>query len=364
MRHFLIISNLVFVISFLSGCSSDNHTNYIKENLKTGLHKLEYNNPGLLVDLDAGFKSVPMPMDFDGDGDYDLLISESGSYTESGIFYFENISENVDMPVFRRGMKVSFERRRLGSDGSSFEVSVVDGQTHVLTPDRVNDRLLIYKNVPQNVFWDDNEIPLPDAGFDYLHNFNNTQWKMIDFDGDGIEDLVCAAQSFQPRKYRGRVAKLIEKEDRFSANKNQLIFLKNKGSNNHPIYENPTHILKVDGTPLAEGIAIKPMFADFDNDGDFDFIGIGKPENADDYDVAWKNNFILYFENTGTKSNYEFSGSKVLTHNGIPVRMESRSTIHTTAIDWNKDEHVDIIAGEESGRISFLKNTGQLVERS
>ncbi|MCK5104140.1 MAG: VCBS repeat-containing protein, partial [Cyclobacteriaceae bacterium] len=215
--------------------------------------------------------------------------------------------------------------------------------------------------VPQNVFWDDNEIPLPDAGFDYLHNFKNTQWKMIDFDGDGIEDLVCAAQSFQHRKYRGRVAKLIEKEDRFSANKNQLIFLKNKGGNNEPIYKNPTHILKVDGTPLAEGIAIKPMFADFDNDGDFDFIGIGKPENADDYDVAWKNNFILYFENTGTKSNYEFSGSKVLTHNGIPVRMESRSTIHTTAIDWNKDEHVDIIAGEESGRISFLKNTGQLV---
>ena len=54
------------------------------------LHKLAYNNPGLLVDLDGGFKAVPMPMDFDGDGDLDLLISESGSYTESGIFYFEN----------------------------------------------------------------------------------------------------------------------------------------------------------------------------------------------------------------------------------------------------------------------------------
>ncbi len=39
-----------------------------------GLHKLEYNNSDLLVDLDAGFKAVPIPMDFDGDGDYDLLI--------------------------------------------------------------------------------------------------------------------------------------------------------------------------------------------------------------------------------------------------------------------------------------------------
>ena len=56
------------------------------------LHKLEYNNPEILVDLDVGFKSVPMPMDFDGDGDLDLLLSESGSYAESGVFYFENIS--------------------------------------------------------------------------------------------------------------------------------------------------------------------------------------------------------------------------------------------------------------------------------
>jgi len=56
------------------------------------LHKLAYNHPGLLVDLDAGLKALPMPMDFDGDGDLDLLISESASYTESGIFYFENIS--------------------------------------------------------------------------------------------------------------------------------------------------------------------------------------------------------------------------------------------------------------------------------
>ena len=44
-----------------------------------GLQKLEYNNPGLLVDLDMGFKSVPMPMDFDGVGDCDLPISESGA---------------------------------------------------------------------------------------------------------------------------------------------------------------------------------------------------------------------------------------------------------------------------------------------
>lgn len=357
-----IISGLIIVLATLIACDRNKSTNDIFPTGDSGLHKLEYNNPGLLVDLDVGFKSVPMPMDFDGDGDYDLLISESGAYVEAGVFYFENISGNVEMPVFRRGMKVSFDRRRLGADGNSFEVAEVDGQVHVLTPDRVSERLLIYKNVPQNVFWDDNEVPLPNQGYDYLHNFKTTQWKMIDFDGDGVKDLICGARSFSPRKYRGSAATLSEKGIKVLHKKNPILFFKNNGSNDIPAYANPEAILKEDGYPLSNGLAIKPMLADFDGDGDYDLIGIGKPENANDYDVAWKRNFMLYFENTGTKSNFKFTSSKVLTHNDVPVRMESRSTIHTVAIDWNKDGHVDIIAGEESGRVSLLKNTGQLID--
>lgn len=59
------------------------------------------------MDLNIGFKAIHMPMDFDGDKDYDLFVSESGAYIEDGIFYFENISGNVEMLVLRRGMKVS-----------------------------------------------------------------------------------------------------------------------------------------------------------------------------------------------------------------------------------------------------------------
>ncbi len=360
MKTFFNFWILLFVILFLTNCDPNCSLNSIKKNV--GLQKLEYNNPGLIVDLDAGFKAVPMPMDFDGDGDYDLLISESGAYAEAGIFYFENISGNVDMPIFRRGMKVSFERRRLGSDGNSFEVSEVDGQIHILTPDRVNEKLLIYKNVPQNVFWDDNELMLPPKGYDYLHFFKSTQWKMVDFDGDGIKDLVCAAFSSGSPSLRGAGASERKKAYSKTSKHNQLIFLRNKGDNDNPVYEGPVEIQKENGESLAQGLAIQPMFADYDNDGDLDFIGIGKSENDDNFDVDWQNNFILYFENTGTKSKYKFTEGKVLTHNGVPVRFDSRSTIHTTAIDWNRDGHIDIIAGEESGRMSFLKNTGKILD--
>jgi len=190
------------------------------------LHKLAYNNPELLVDLDAGFKALPMPMDFDGDGDLDLLVSESASYTESGIFYFENISGNTDMPVFRRRMKVSFERRRLGEDGSRFQSSEVEGRVHVLTPDRVREKLLIYKDVPENVFWDDNEVLLPEDGYDYLHNCK-TEWKLIDFDGDGVHDLMAVATKDKPKTYRGRVGKAAEKLAFVTDGKSHVLFLLN-----------------------------------------------------------------------------------------------------------------------------------------
>ena len=38
------------------------------------LQRLQYNNPGLVVDLGVGLWAWPLPMDFDGDGVYDLVV--------------------------------------------------------------------------------------------------------------------------------------------------------------------------------------------------------------------------------------------------------------------------------------------------
>ncbi len=87
MKRLIISTTLILII--IAECSTDKDSKS-KLDLSNGIQKLEYNNPGLTVDLDGGFKVLPMPMDFDGDGDYDLLLSESGAYAEAGIFYFEN----------------------------------------------------------------------------------------------------------------------------------------------------------------------------------------------------------------------------------------------------------------------------------
>ena len=357
-RKATYISTLFLIV--IAGCSIGKDSGS-KPDLSKGLQKLEYNNPGLTVDLDGGFKVLPMPMDFDGDGDYDLVLSESGAYAEAGIFYFENISGNTDMPIFRRGAKISYERRRLGKDGSCFEASVVDGHTHVITPDRVGEKLLIYNDVPQNVFWDDNEIILPKDGYSLLHHLKNSQWKLTDFDGDGVADLTCAAFRAGKPSLRGAGAKERALEFAKYPKQKKVVYLKNKGTNDKPLFDNPVEIKKENGESLAKGLAIKPMLADFDGDGDLDYIGIGQAQNGEKFNVAWDKNYLIYFENIGTKTKYRFaSNGKVLTYDGKPVQNESRGTIHLTAFDWNRDGHVDILAGDEDGKVALIKNTGKV----
>lgn len=321
---------LIFLLLFFS-CSRDKNMELqMKSILQEGVSKLRYNNPDLLVDLDVGFKSVPMPMDFDGDGDLDLIISESGAYVEAGLFYFENLSGNEEMPVFRHGEKVSTERFPLGLNWDCFESSTVDGASHILIADRNNSRILLYKNFPENLYFDKEELPV-DLTDSNIPGHRVSRWKMLDFNGDSKVDLV----GFLETRRTGC----------------QILVLKNKNTNDEPLYSPPEILKTLNGNLLGTGVSINPLLADFDNDGDLDFI-----------DVAPYADFI-YFENTGTSGQYNYQDGKPMYQNNELLRMESRygRAIKASAIDWNKDGFIDIIAGDEDGKVSFLKNTGKIV---
>ncbi len=296
-----------------------------------GITKLEYHHPGLVVDLDVGFKADPMPMDFDGDGDLDLLVSESGAYAEAGVFYFENITGPVAMPLFRYCGRVSTERFRLGYDGMCFEVSVVDGHTHVLTPERVNDRLLIYRDVPQNVFWDRQEMPLKATGWVEGTKYNS--WKMLDLDHDGVHDLVCGLTTRDGDGY--------------------LLFFRNSGSDTLPRYEQPVTLISHETFPPAmQGSKLETALADFDGDGDYDYVAV------DPYAR------FLYFENTGTAAHARFSRPRYLIAGGEPLQMVSHygGATKVTVVDWDGDGHPDLVAGDEDGKVSLLRNRGIVKE--
>ena len=328
MKNFIISVVLTLFAIFTISCDPENNLNHNKYS-DNKLHKLEYNNPGLLVDLDVGFKSVPMPMDFDGDGDLDLLMSESGSYTESGVFYFENISGNIDNPVFRYGMRVNSERFRLGYDGAYFVVSKVDGVSHVLTPDKVNQKLLKYVDVPQNVFWAQTEIDLTDIGG--IQPGKPSTWKILDFDNDGLYDLMCGYNP-KPNRY--------------------LLFYKNVGTNEKPDYQEPQTVLRDEGELFGNHLFNGVTLADFDKDGDYDYLLVGLYCD------------FVYYENQGTPENYKFTEGKYLMHENQKIELVTKygSASKPRAIDFNQDGFVDIIAGDEDGKVSFLKNTGKVVD--
>ena len=92
------------------------------------LQPLQYNNPGLNVDLGVGLWAFPLPMDYDNDGDLDLLVG-CPDKPSNGTYFFENPSQdpNEKMPVFKPGVRIAH--------GSHFmQMSVVDGEPVVMLP--------------------------------------------------------------------------------------------------------------------------------------------------------------------------------------------------------------------------------------
>src|SRR5690349_14555842 len=53
------------------------------------LERIQFNNPGLVVDLGVGLWAWPLPMDYDEDGDWDLVVS-CPDKPYNGTYFFEN----------------------------------------------------------------------------------------------------------------------------------------------------------------------------------------------------------------------------------------------------------------------------------
>ncbi len=329
MKKYTVNIATLFGIILLYSCNDSFKNSPENNKYRDGVNKLEYNNPGLMVDLDVGFKSVPMPMDFDVDEDYGLITSQSCSYVESGMFCFENISGNVDMPVFRYNGRVSSDRFRLGSDGKFFEVSEVGGHTHVLTPDRIEDKLLMYTDVPENVFW--RKITLPLSAKGYIENTRANTWKMIDFNGDSKINLMCGLSSSQG---------------------DFLLFFKNSGTNKSLVYEAPQKILSKSGKLIGNNSYLETALTDYDNDGDLDYMG-----------VAYYG-YVVYFKNSGTPQKYCYEEGDTLKYKSENIRLTSYHATATKlrAMDFNKDVHIDLIIGDEDGKVSFMNNTGRIID--
>lgn len=296
------------------------------------LEPLKYNHPGLTVDLGVGLWAWPLPMDFDGDGDLDLVVN-CPDKPYNGIYFFENAGGDTaknPMPVFKPGVRISKGMHNV-------RVSYVDGKPVVLTPNASHPDFL-----KTGI---DQEVKLGLKTNIHSNKVRANMWHQVDYDGDGVQDLVVGVGDWTEYGW----------DNAYDANgrwmhgplRGYVYVLRNTGSNAKPAYAKPEMIRAGGDRPVETYGWPCPSFADFDGDGDLDLLC---GEFLDGF---------TYFENTGTRTQPKYALMKRVKNEAGQFLVMDLEMITPTAIDWDKDGDIDLIVGDEDGRVAFIENTGK-----
>ena len=272
---------------------------------------LRHESPDLIVDLGVGLWGQPLPLDYDGDGQVDLLIG--WERRAPGINLYKRISNDSKAIIFDAGRRVSDYSRGLGLQ-SSFSNGRwwVTSENGNLYPDFTKTGI-------------ENPVKLLKS---YSHvNRINKVWRYYDFDTDGIPDLMVSAKIFNSRS-------------------SAFHWIRNSGTALEPVFGEPKLIMAAD-KPMQVGQG-SPNFMDFDGDGLRDII---RTQGLDS---------MMFFNNIGSKKQPVFSSGKLLSYKGAVIHMDLEM-INPTAADFDSDGDVDLLVGEEDGRVSILENTGEIV---
>lgn len=296
------------------------------------LERIQYNNPGLIVDLGVGLWAWPMPMDFDNDGDNDLVVV-CPDKPYNGTYFFENKQGDAKMPVFEPPVRIS-------KGAQNVQVSYVDGKPRVLTPGYEHAEFFT-KGIDTRA-----TLPIKDKDIYTNKKLRAKQWKYADYDGDGRLDIVAGYGDWTEYGWDDAYN---EKGQWTNGPLHGYVFwARNKGSNEKPAYEKAKHVMaggkKVDvyGWP-------SPNFADFDGDGDLDLL-CGEFRDS-----------FTYFQNTGTAKEPRYAAGRKLMADGKVLTMDLEMIV-PVAFDWDKDGDMDLICGDEDGRVAFIENTGKMEE--
>ncbi|HVU35736.1 MAG TPA: VCBS repeat-containing protein [Opitutaceae bacterium] len=318
------------------------------------LARIHYNNPGLNVDLGVGLWGWPLPMDYNHDGLMDLVVVGSGK-PYNGTYFFENsgvIDPDTGLPIMKPGV-------RLGVGIDSPQVSYVDGQPVVLTPgaeypDFQHTALAQPRKLnvpPVNEILGAADPSLMKPG---ITGIRSSQWKVVDYDGDGRNDLIVGIDYWGDYKwdsaFHGKNEPTYDAQGKWKYGPlhGYVYFLRNVGTNEAPVYAQPVQ-LTAGGKPIDVYGRPSPCFADFRGTGKLDLIC---GEFIDGF---------TYYENIGTRTEPRYAAGRPLAIGDVPLKMDL-CMISPTACDFDGDGRPDLVVGQEDGRIALLQNTGKVVD--
>jgi hypothetical protein len=321
----LIRTTLLILLITISSCKKGDKVTSIEKKPSPKFERLLYNNPGLVVDLGVGLWALPIPMDYDNDGDFDLLVS-CKDVPFNGLYFFEN-SSGDSFPVFEPPVKVSEPIRHI-------QVSYINNEPRYLQPGaELLDFKTAFTSKPKALF--------PEDTFDKLHNkirFN--QWKYVDYENDGDLDIVVGIQDGEDYGWDNAFD---EHGNWSNGPLHGFVYLIENVKGTYTLRDK----ILAGGAPIDVYGAPSPSFEDFDNDGDLDIIC---GEFIDRF---------TWFENVGSREKPVYAEGRFLNNDTGIITMDLEMIL-PTALDWDKDGDIDLIVGDEDGRVAFMENTGKV----
>ncbi len=294
------------------------------------LQRLTYNHPDLAVDLGVGLWVSPQPMDADGDGDLDL-IAACPDKPYNGTYFFENPQGSVKFPVFKAPV-------RIGQGLRNLRPSYLKNKVVLLTP------AVAWPDVSSQGLGKSTPLGLPEN----IHSNKRVranQWQYADYDGDGALDLLIGVGDWGDYGWDNA----FDAQGRWTNGPlhGYVYVLRNTGTTAQPKYA-PPQKLEAAGKPVDVFGMPSPNLADFDGDGDLDLM------------CGCFVDSFTYFENVGTRKEPKYAAGRLLQDQGHPMRMEL-CMLEVVAMDWDRDGDVDLVVGQEDGRVALIENTGKMV---
>ena len=297
------------------------------------LERVRYNNAQLEVDLGVGLWAWPLPLDYDRDGDLDLVVSSGGRPYE-GTYFFENPAppgSNPAMPVFLPGVRIAEYR-------SNAQISHNSGQPALITTPGESHR-----DFRRHGFATPTAISVnTERVYASTGRLRARQWKMADWEGDGDLDLIIGVGDWGDYGWDDA----FDRAGRWTNGPlHGYVYLALRAADGS--FGDPERLTVIEGAAVDVFGMPSPNLADFDSDGDLDLL-CGEFLDA-----------FTYFENVGTRQRPRLARGRRLRGEGGPLAMDLQM-ITPTSVDWDRDGDIDLIVGDEDGRVAFVEHTGRV----